>query len=79
MGVENRVVIRTGRVDIVPGDVFSFSGKTYRALTYPHGAGRRFDPPGIWMDFSPPYDPEVYTPEIGELTAVELAGASECC
>lgn len=72
MTESNWVVLRTGRIDIKPQDIFSFRGRNYRALTYPHGAGKRIDNLGIWMDYSPPYDPEIYTPDIGELTAIEL-------
>lgn len=63
------VALRTGRTDLAPGDIYESPwGDRYRVLQYPHGASKEFAP-GITLDMSPPFDPEVYIPEDGEVAA----------
>ena len=70
---EDRVVLQSGRTDLKPGEVFEVLGKEYRAITYPHGATLSTPFPGISIDMSPPFDPDIYTPAVGEVTAIETS------
>ena len=68
LNVENRYIVRTGRVDLRPGDAFTHFGQEYKALTYPHGAVQEVFP-GLFVDRGPVFDPEHYTPKVGEIVA----------
>lgn len=64
-------VLRTKRTDLRAGDEFEMNGLRWIAVTNPHGA--YLEAGGVKIPIGPPYDADIYTPEVGELTA-ELIG-----
>lgn len=68
---EDRYVVYSGRTDLRPGDYFEHAGRSWQAVTYPNGAILDYGN-GLSIEYWEPHDSNIFDPERGNLTAIQV-------